>query len=118
MPVTRQEIAAELSASDHHKALSNLRRAIADLNAAESQLRAAEQKCGFLPASDMPIVKRLLRLGCDKDTCAQLKELVDALEALTTARPLPSQIQTLLSEMDEARRLADEQLDAIVTGHR
>src|SRR5579859_1139724 len=118
MPVTWHEISAELSASDHQKALSSLRRAIADLNAAESQLRAAEQKCGFLPASDMPVVKRLLRLGCDEETCARLKELVDTLDALTTGRPLPRQIQILLSEMEEARRLADKQLAAVVTGHR
>jgi clan AA aspartic protease (TIGR02281 family) len=111
MPVTREEIATELGASDHQKALNRVRRALADLNAAERQLRAAEHKRGFLRAT---IVVTLM-LVAGYTYRFELKDIGDR----TMAQLVPGRASARGHVVEVARaRSGDFYINAKVNGAR
>jgi hypothetical protein len=104
--------------SDTQKAVRLLRETLVEIEEFEKQLATAEKAAGLGYAPKMPIIERMVRLGCSKAACDRVAEALTLMSTLERGRPLPGQLRTLLAEQAAAEQSADSQLAAIVKGHK
>jgi hypothetical protein len=101
MPINRDEIEAKRYMSDEERAIYWLRRAVGQIDALEEVTGLARLSPGI------PLVYRLVRLGCSTAACDELEALLNAVENLKQGKPLTPDIQRLLAECEVAEHFAN-----------
>jgi hypothetical protein len=111
---TREDIEAELNQTPTQKFARELADALLDIDEIEEMIANAEKVRGLKASPEMPIAERMARLGCPKDDCDRVAELIEALPTLRAGQPLPERLERSIKEYDAAEQSADDQLAAIV----
>jgi hypothetical protein len=101
MPINRDENEAKRYMSDEERANYWLRRAVGQIDALEEVTGLARLSPG------MPLVDRLLRLGCSKVACDELEALLNAVDNLKQGSSLTPDIRQLLAECEVAEHFAN-----------
>ena len=109
---TKEEIGAELSASEPDKALANCKEPLHDYDEFELMLRAAEAEI-WQPhwSSNDPLRERLRRIGMGKEAIQKLDDWIDAVRAILSGKSNPPLIQNDMLNLERAE-LASGQLFA------
>jgi hypothetical protein len=100
---TREEIEAELNETDTQKAVRLLRETLVEIEEFEKQLATAEKTACLGYAPKMPIIERMVRLGCSKAACNRVAEALTLMSTLERGRPLAGQLRTLLADPRQQR---------------
>jgi hypothetical protein len=97
---TKEEIEAELNASEREKAIARLRELMRDWEEFEALIRAAEDKV-WQPhwSYNDPLVVRLRRIGLDEETVRRAKEHLDKLALIVSGKALPAEIKAEAAEL-------------------
>jgi hypothetical protein len=111
---TKQEIEAELNASEKDRAIAEARATLVELSEFETMLRAAEREI-WQPHwnHDDPLVDRLARIGISKELIAQFQLLLDHMSAVASGEPIPAELQKMANDISSAEASASQQLAAI-----
>jgi hypothetical protein len=113
---TKQEIEAELQASEGEKAAAKLREMLTDFQEWEASLRAEERKV-WQPhwSHDDPFPDRLRRVGFPETTIAEVKRQMEFMRVAIRTGEISPEIQKQLDEENAAERSALAQLSTIVS---
>jgi hypothetical protein len=117
MPVreTKQQIKAELDASETDRVQAKLRELIAGWNEFETRLRREERKV-WQPhwSHHDPYTDRFLRIGMNPHQAAKIGGRLAHLGDIVTNKPLPSYIQAEIRGIGAAGESALDQLRALI----
>jgi hypothetical protein len=102
---TKQEIEAELNASDIDRAVAKAREMFADWQEWEASLRAAERKV-WQPhwSHDDPYRERLRRVGKTEKEIAEFERRLEAIRAIVLGKTLPVDLQKGTRRRKRSRR--------------
>jgi hypothetical protein len=100
---TKEEIGAELSASERDKALANGKQLLHDYDEFELMLRGAEAEI-WQPhwSFNDPLRERLCRIGMGKEAIQKFDDWVDAVVAILSGKSTPPLIQNEMAELERA----------------
>lgn len=103
--LTKEEIEAELNASERDKAIANFQELLRDYEEFEATLRKAEAKI-WQPhwSYNDPLLERLRRIGIDQEAIGQFKTWLDGMSALHAGKPLPPEFERQLK-----KQMADDE---------
>jgi hypothetical protein len=110
---TREEI---LNKAPTQKLAHKLADAVLDTDEIEEMLANAERVRALKVSPETPIDERMARLGCPKNVCDKVAELMEVLSTLRAGRPLPERLERFIKEYDTAEQSADDQPAVLVNG--
>jgi hypothetical protein len=116
MRMTKQEIEAELQASEVDKAVAKARELQAEFQEWNALLQAAEREV-WQPhwSHHDPLVERLRRVGRTEEEIAEFERRLELLPDIIRGKELPADIQKELDDEAAAEASALDQLSAVVT---
>jgi hypothetical protein len=116
---TKEELEAELNASEKDKAIAKLRELIADIDEWEADLQALEREV-WQPhwSHSDPLADRLRRVGFEGDKIREVERRMTVMGALIRGEPIPSDIQAEIDSASAAEDSALSQLATVVSASR
>ena len=116
---TKQDIEAELNASESDRVRAKLRELIADWNEFETRLRH-EERTVWQPhwSHHDPYTDRFLRIGMNPQLAAEIGRRLAHLGDIVTNRQLPPYIQAEMDEINVAGDAALDHLKALIDARK